>query len=91
METENGRCNLKFCFQEVSLCGAPSSFTTVNATKAYGSTERSFRYKKGMELVVSRYIQASKIQKPTKFQFSEQMKYLPTQVWELLELISASK
>ncbi|CAI2357712.1 unnamed protein product [Caenorhabditis sp. 36 PRJEB53466] len=40
---------------EVSLCGAPTSFTTVNVTKAYGSTaERSFRYKRGMELVVSR-------------------------------------
>ncbi|CCD64788.1 G-protein coupled receptors family 1 profile domain-containing protein [Caenorhabditis elegans] len=38
---------------EVSLC-APSSFTTGNATKVYGSTERSFRYKRNMELIVSR-------------------------------------
>ena len=43
------------CFQEVSLC-APSSFTTVNATKAYGSTERSFRYKRHMELTASRFV-----------------------------------
>lgn len=44
------------CFQEVSLC-APSSFTTGNATKVYGSTERSFRYKRNMELIVSRWVQ----------------------------------
>uniref|UniRef100_A0A8R1HSZ2 G_PROTEIN_RECEP_F1_2 domain-containing protein n=1 Tax=Caenorhabditis japonica TaxID=281687 RepID=A0A8R1HSZ2_CAEJA len=44
---------------EISLCGAPSSFTTVNVTKAYGSTERSFRFnnnnsKRNLEIVVSR-------------------------------------
>ncbi|CAI5454681.1 unnamed protein product [Caenorhabditis angaria] len=35
---------------EVSLC-APSSFTTLNATKVYGSTERSFRTKSRLEMI----------------------------------------
>ncbi|PIC16085.1 hypothetical protein B9Z55_022816 [Caenorhabditis nigoni] len=50
---------------EVSLC-APSSFTTVNVTKAYGSTERSFRYKRNMELIVSRTDDTSSTTNPSR-------------------------